>query len=107
MSDSPTPGPWKIGERNEARFGTRTILGADGTKVCSVESFPLVTVGKADAALIAAAPSLLTFVRLIAGMTREGEKVDGVRFEPTSEDCLATLNELITQARKLQKQAHP
>jgi len=108
VSQSHTPGPW-------VKCGNRVMHGPGGTLYlcdCSVaerardKSAPTEETF-ANAALIAAAPEMLAFVRLIAGMTREGEKVDGERFEPTSEDCIATLNELITQGRKLHKQAHP
>lgn len=55
-----TPGPWRIGDKGEARGGARHILGEDDLmKVATVESFPAASRGKADAMLISAAPELL------------------------------------------------
>jgi hypothetical protein len=54
-----SPGSWQIGDHGESAPHTTTILDRDGHKVCSVESYPYQTTGKADARLIAAAPELL------------------------------------------------
>ena len=58
-----SPGPWRIGDKGESAPNTSTILDATGLKVCSVESFPFQTTGKADARLIQAAPQLLSALR--------------------------------------------
>jgi formate dehydrogenase assembly factor FdhD len=63
MNTPHTPGPWYIGDRGESRANTRSVIGADGHKVCTVESYPSATTGKADARLIAAAPELLAALR--------------------------------------------
>ena len=46
-------------------------------------------------------PALLKFVERIAGLKHEGEPGDDRPFEPTSEDSIATLNQLILEARQL------
>jgi hypothetical protein len=47
-------------------------------------------------------PALLKFVEEVAKLKHEKEPDDdGGPFEPTSEDCIATLNQLILQARQL------
>jgi hypothetical protein len=47
-------------------------------------------------------PKLLRFVEEVARLTHEGEPGDeGEPFEPASEDAIATLNQLIVQARRL------
>ena len=47
-------------------------------------------------------PELLQFVKKIADLTHEGEPgEDGKPFEPASEDAIATLNQLILEARQL------
>ena len=47
-------------------------------------------------------PALLKFVEEVAGLKHEREPGDdGDPFEPTSEDSIATLNQLILEARKL------
>jgi hypothetical protein len=48
-----------------------------------------------------AQPALLRFVERIAGLKHEGEPGDDGPFEPTSEDSIATLNQLILEAREL------
>ncbi len=46
-------------------------------------------------------PALLRFVERVAGLKREGEPGDDGPFERTSEDSIATLNQLILEARQL------
>jgi hypothetical protein len=46
-------------------------------------------------------PALLKFVERIAGLKHEGEPGDDGPFERTSEDTMATLNQLILKAREL------
>ena len=46
-------------------------------------------------------PALLKFVEKIAGLKHEGEPDDDGPFERTSEDSIATLNQLILEAREL------
>jgi hypothetical protein len=49
-----------------------------------------------------AQPQLLGFVQNVSLLTHEGEEgLDGNPFETTSEDYIATLNQLILEARKL------
>jgi hypothetical protein len=46
-------------------------------------------------------PALPRFVERVAGLKHEGEPGEDGPFEPTSEDAIATLNELIVEARQL------
>ena len=47
-------------------------------------------------------PALLKFVQEVAELKHEGEPGDDEEpFEPTSEDSIATLNQLILEARQL------
>ena len=46
-------------------------------------------------------PALLKFVQKIAGLKHEGEPGDERSFERTSEDFIATLNQIILEAREL------
>lgn len=62
---SHTPGPWVIGDKGESAPHTSHILGG-GHKVCTVESYPYSTTGKADARLIAAAPELLAALQAVS-----------------------------------------
>lgn len=57
-----TPGPWRITDKGEASPNTSWISGAHGHKVCTVESYPFLTTGKADANLIASAPALVVAI---------------------------------------------
>lgn len=45
--------------------------------------------------------NLKQFVENVAGMTRNGEMVDGVPFEMSPEDACETLQNLISQAREI------
>jgi hypothetical protein len=48
-----------------------------------------------------AQPALLKFVEKVAGLKHEHEPDGNGPFEPVSEDCIATVNELILEAREL------
>ena len=48
-----------------------------------------------------AQPALLKFVEKIAALRHEGKPGDDGPFERTSEDSIATLNELILEAREV------
>lgn len=43
----------------------------------------------------------LDLIQIIAGMTSDGESVDGNTYEMTADDAISTMNDLIKEARKL------
>ena len=55
----------------------------------------------ANARLIALSPDLYAFAAMIARMTQDGEEVDGEEFVMENDDAVATVNDLIDQARTL------
>lgn len=54
-----TAGEWRIVTGEDALPNRWAVESIDGHKVCTVESYPSATTGRADAELIASAPSLL------------------------------------------------
>ncbi len=73
----PSQAPWHIGDFGEAPYHCSHVISQDGNKVCTVESYPFSTTGKADAKLIMMAPEILTALKLVVyswSMLQENER---------------------------------
>lgn len=89
-----TPEPWLITDKGEAAPNTRWISGADGMKVCTVESYPSRTTGAADARRICAAINAF-----------EGVWIEAI--EDLKPGRLSKLFQLHTEMRLALEAAHP
>lgn len=91
---SHTPGPWAITDKGEAAPNTFWISATDGMKVCTVESYPSRTTGRADARRICAAVNAF-----------DGVWIEAI--EDLKPGRLSKLFQLQTEMRQALESAHP
>ncbi len=97
-----TPGPWIIPEGKQLISAKDADCGRFTICVMKNNHRPEQT---ANARLIASSPDLYAFAAMIARMTQDGEEVDGEEFILENDDAVATVYDLIDQARALTAKA--
>lgn len=97
-----TPGAWepRLVESTVPGLGG-LIIQAGNAALCEMTGTG--EISQANARVMAAAPELLEFVKLIARMNYDGEEIEGEEepFLMENDDAVSTLGDLIESARAL------